>query len=190
MKLRIAVLLSCVCGLLLTSTAMSAGSLNGRAGTMQAYYDGTLFTINFFKLPSAAEGRLIADNQSINTIYMSDAGLPGGAPFISVLDAIQGDGFNPLWVEIQIAFTAGHTPRQLTSDTDVLAAQASGEITLTNTGEVYRCAVIGPRKAASGAASAPVSPASAGAAISNEALSSAPTTDRTSWGSIKALYRQ
>ena len=190
MKLRMAVLLSCVCGLSLTSVAMSSGSLNGRAGTMDAYYDGTLFTINFFKLPTTAEGRLLADNQSINIIYMSDAGLPGGAPFVSVLDAIQGDGFNPLWVEVQISFTAGHTPRQLTSDTDVLAAAASGEITLSGTGEVYRCAVIGPKDPARGAASAPVHSASAGPAVSHQTLSSAPTTAGTSWGSVKALYRR
>src|SRR5438128_2033775 len=133
-----------------------AASDNGRAGAMPAYYDGELFTINFKELSAGAETALLANNGSINVIYMSDAGLPGGLPFVSVLDAIQGDGFNPLWVEVQISFTAGHTPRQLTSDTDVLAAAASGEITLSGTGEVYRCAVIGPKDPARGAASAPV----------------------------------
>jgi len=87
----------------------------------------------------------IQRNGSINTIYMSDPGLPGGQPFVSVLDAIQGDGFNPLWEEVQIAFTAGHTPRQLLSDNDVLAAAAAGEITLTVTTELYRCSVVGPK---------------------------------------------
>ena len=53
--------------------------------------------------------------------------------------------YNPLWQEVQIAFTAGHTPRQLTSDTEVLAAQASGEIALFPTDEVYRCSVVGPK---------------------------------------------
>ena len=48
--------------------------------------------------------------------------------FISVLDAIQGDGFNPLWQEVQIAFTAGHQPRQLLSDTEVADAAASGVV--------------------------------------------------------------
>src|SRR5213593_1432926 len=106
-------------------------SANGRGGVMPAYYDAQLFTINFKEEPRAAEQALLAHNGSINTIYMSDAGLPGGAPFVSVIDAIQGDGFNPLWQEVQISFTAGHTPRQLTSDTEVLAAQTSGEIALT-----------------------------------------------------------
>jgi hypothetical protein len=97
------------------------------------------------ELPAGGETATLAQNKSINTIYMSDPGLPGGLPFVSVLDAIQSDGFNPLWQEVQITFTAGHTPRQLTSDTDVLAAQASGEITLSSTTEVYCCAVVGPK---------------------------------------------
>ena len=97
------------------------------------------------EIPSGGEQANIQRNGSINTIYMSDPGLPGGQPFVSVLDAIQGDGFNPLWEEVQIAFTAGHTPRQLLSDNDVLAAAAAGEITLTVTGELYRCSVGGPK---------------------------------------------
>ena len=46
-------------------------------------------------------------------------------------------------LEQQITFTAGHTPRQLTSDNDVAASLASGEITLTLTNQVYRCSVVG-----------------------------------------------
>ena len=66
--------------------------------------------------------------------------------FVSVLDAIQGDGFNPLWQEVQIIFNDRVPPRQLTSDTDIAAAEAAGQITLIPTNEVYRCAVIGPTK--------------------------------------------
>jgi hypothetical protein len=69
--------------------------------------------------------------------------LPGGEPFISVIDAVPGDGFNPIWEEVQITFTAGNTPRQLFSDTEVEAAVDAGEITLTFTGEVYWCPVVG-----------------------------------------------
>src|SRR5262245_7730189 len=82
-----------------TYNPLFAASENGRAGAMPAYYDGDLFTINFKEEPTGAEEALLAHNGSINVIYMSDNGLPGGEPFISVLDAIQGDGFNPLWVE-------------------------------------------------------------------------------------------
>jgi len=39
--------------------------------------------------------------------------LPGGGLFVSVIDAIQGDGFHPLWQEVQLTFDAGVAPRQL-----------------------------------------------------------------------------
>src|SRR5437899_489965 len=145
MRLRLQMALL-VCAVLLGfGDGVSAASPNGSDGFMPAFYDGQQFNINFKELPSSAEQAVISHNGSINTIYMSDPGLPGGQPFISVLDAIQGDGFNPLWEEVQIAFTAGHTPRQLLSDNDVLAAAAAGEITLTVTGELYRCAGGGPK---------------------------------------------
>ncbi len=121
-----------------------AGNANGSAGDMPAFYDHRLFTINFKELPPGGEGANLQHNQSINIIYMSDAGLSNGTqPFISVLDAIQGDGFNPLWLEVQINFTAGHTPRQLFSDDEVAEAFSAGEITLTPTDELYRCSVVG-----------------------------------------------
>ena len=125
-----------------------AGSLNGSAGQMPAFYDGQLFTINFMELPPSGEAAALAQNKSINTIYMCDAcmgQLPGGGSFVSVLDAIQGDGFNPLWQEVQITFNMGVAPSQLTSDTDILAAASAGEITLTPTTEVYRCSVVGAK---------------------------------------------
>jgi hypothetical protein len=124
-----------------------AGGTNGSAGDMPAFYDSQLFTINFKEEPSTAEQSQITHNGSINTIYMCDSceGQLGGGDFTSVLDAIQGDGFNPLWQEVQLSFTAGHTPVQLTSDTEILAAAAAGVITLTPTTEVYRCSVVGTK---------------------------------------------
>ena len=121
-------------------------SANGRGGVMPAFYDGQLFTINFKEEPGGAEQALLAHNGSINTIYMCDACEHAGVMFTSVLDAIQGDGFNPLWREVQIIFNAGHAPRQLFSDNEVTNAAAAGEITLAPTHEVYRCSVIGPNK--------------------------------------------
>ena len=132
--------------LTVSAGAAFAASENGRAGVMPAFYDDELFTINFKELPGNAEEALIEHNGSINMIFMSDEGLPGGQPFISVLDAIQGDGFNPLWLEVQVHFLPGHTPRQLTSDTEIFDALAAGEIRLEATDEVYRCSVIGPKK--------------------------------------------
>jgi len=122
-----------------------AGSSNGSASAIPAYYDHELFTIQFVEFPTAVEAVLLQHNNSLNLIYQSDPGLPGGQPFISVIDAIPGDGFNPIWEEVQIAFKAGHTPRQLFSDDQVAAAFAAGEITLTFTGEVYWCPVVGNR---------------------------------------------
>ena len=123
----------------------AAGSLNGSAGQMPAYYDDQLFTINFKELPSGAEQAKLSNNTpQINTIYMSDQAVAAGFDFISVLDAIQGDGFNPLWQEVQIVFATGVAPFQLTSDTDVLAAEAVGLIMLEPTDEIYRCSVVGP----------------------------------------------
>jgi len=40
--------------------------------------------------------------------------------FVSVLDAIQGDGFNPLWQEVQVVFDTPNFPcQQLKSDTAI-----------------------------------------------------------------------
>jgi len=144
MAARLSAVLS-ICALL-AGTA-SAGSMNGVAGSMPSFYDGTLFTINFKELPSGGEAANLARNASINTIYMCDAcegQLPGGASFTSVIDAIQGDGFNPLWQEVQIAFVT-IAPQQFTSDDEILAAANAGEIMLMPTTELYRCSVIGAK---------------------------------------------
>jgi len=126
-------------------TGAHAGSANGSASVIPAYYDHNLFNIQFVEFSPAAEKSLLQHNASLNFIYQSDAGLPGGQPFISVIDAVPGDGFNPIWEEVQITFNPGFTPVQLTSDTDVLAAEAAGEITLTDTEEFYRCSVVGTK---------------------------------------------
>jgi hypothetical protein len=129
----------------LALVSASAQSGNGNHSSMPAYYDTNLFTIHFVQFSANAQASLLQHNKSINFIYQSDLGLPGGAPFISVIDAIPHDSFNPIWEEVQITFTAGHTPRQLFSDTEVADAVASGQITLTFTGEVYWCPVVGQK---------------------------------------------
>ena len=126
------------------STAQ-AGNLNGREGSMPAIYDGELFTVNFKEMPDKAADALLAHNSSVNIIYTSEATLPDSSHFVAVLDAIQGDGFNPLWLEIEIEFKPGVTPRQLMSDDDVADAFMAGDIDLDSEGEVYRCSVIGPK---------------------------------------------
>ena len=129
-----------------------AGSVNGAARQMPAFYDGQLFTVNMKELASAS-ATIIQHNPSLNVIYTTKD-LDEEQDFIPVIDAIQGDGFNPLWEQILIVFNAGFAPRQFTSEEEVLEA-ASGpnpEITLVETGEVYRCSVVG-RKSISGLSS-------------------------------------
>jgi len=128
------------------SAALAAqGNTNGAAGQMPAFYEGELFTVNMFEVP-AAEGSLIENNRSINTIYASND-LDEEQDFIPVIDAIQGEGFNPLWQQVLIVFNEGFAPHQFVSEAQVLAAAAGAhpEITLVETDEVYRCSVVGPK---------------------------------------------
>lgn len=129
---------------ILGSGVAHAASMNGAAGQMPAFYDGMLNTVNMKEMPDGASAALIAHNASINTIYASND-LDEEQDFIPVIDAIQGDGFNPLWHQVLIVFNAGFTPHQFFSDEEVLAAAAgpNPEITLVVTDEVYRCSVVG-----------------------------------------------
>ena len=120
-----------------------AGNPNGSAGDMPAFYDDQLFTINFKELPPGGEAATLAHNKSINTIYMSDDCMPNGEMFVSVIDAIQGDGFNPLWQEVQVVFDKDLACQQYTSDEDIADDAAAGLISLQPTDEVYRCSVVG-----------------------------------------------
>ena len=120
--------------------------MNGAAGQMTALYDGQQFTVNMKQMPDVAAGSLIANNGSINTIYVTKD-LDEEQDFAPVLDAIQGDGFNPLWRQVLIVFNPGFTPHQFASDNEILAA-ASGphpQINLVVTDEVYRCSVVGTK---------------------------------------------
>src|SRR5262249_19088861 len=120
------------------------GSKNGAAGQMPTFYDGEEFTINIYQLSDNAAAQIIAKNQSHNTIYASND-LDEEQDFVPVIDAIQGDGFNPLWLQVFIVFNPGFTPHQFFSDDEVLTAAAGSnpEITLVNSGEIYRCSVVG-----------------------------------------------
>jgi hypothetical protein len=124
----------------------AAGSVNGAGGQMPAYYDGKLFTVNMKELAGDASAALIAKNSSINKIYATND-LDDPQDFFPVIDAIQGDGFNPLWRQILIVFNPGFTPHQFLSDDEVLAAAAGPNpaITLVETDEMYRCSVVGPK---------------------------------------------
>lgn len=137
---------SSVAGRLAAQVPDSTGSNpNGIGGAEPAYYDSMLFTINFKEMPDKAAENILAHNPGFNIIYEMDE-IPGG-DFVDVIDAIPGDGMNPLWREVDVVFNEGFTPHQFYSDDEVLAA-ASGdnpEITLVVTDEVYRCSVIGAK---------------------------------------------
>jgi hypothetical protein len=126
-----------------TNVALAGqGSPNGAAGQMPAYYDGELFTVNMKEMP--ASEALIRHNPSLNIIYATND-LDDEQDFVPVIDAIQGEGFNPLWVQILIVFNSGFTPHQFVSEEEIEAAAdgANPEITLVVTDEVYRCSVVG-----------------------------------------------
>ena len=125
----------------LTGGAALAGSPNGSASQRPVFYDGGQVTVNMFEVPASA---LLDSNRSINTIYATND-LDEEQDFLSVIDAIQGDGFNPLWHQVLIAFNPGFTPHQFFSDEEVLSAAATGEITLDSTDEVYRCSIVGAK---------------------------------------------
>ncbi len=127
----------------LTSTQSNThASTNGAAGQMPAFYEGTQVTVNMKQLPDSASAATIDHNKSINTIY-AYADLDEHQPFAPVIDAIQGEGFNPLWQQVLIQFNSGFAPQQFTSEDEVLAAAQAGVITLITTDEVYRCSVVG-----------------------------------------------
>jgi len=124
--------------------AAGTGNKNGAAGQTPAFYDDQLFTVNMKEQPDTASDAVVDQNPNANIIYASND-LDEEQDFVPVINAIQGDGFNPLWRQLLIVFNRGFTPHQFTSEEDVLAAAsgANPEITLVDTGELYRCSVVG-----------------------------------------------
>lgn len=126
-------------------TALAAqGSPNGAASQRPVFYEGDQVTVNMFEVP--ASEALLEKNRSVNTIYASND-LDEEQDFLSVIDAIQGEEFNPLWHQVLIVFNQGFTPHQFVSEDQVLAAAAGPhpEITLVSTDEVYRCSIVGSK---------------------------------------------
>ena len=122
----------------------AGGSPNGAASQRPVFYEGKQVTVNMFEVPSSET--LLDHNRSTNTIYATND-LDDEQDFLSVIDAIQGEGFNPLWHQVLIVFNDGFTPHQFDSEDEVLAAAAGAdpEITLVPTDEVYRCSIVGSK---------------------------------------------
>jgi len=116
---------------------------SGRIGLMPAYCDHEKFVIHFREVPESLRHVLIGADAPMHALYMSAAGLPGRQPFISVLDALLGEGSDTWWREVQIVFDPRATPRQFVGDDEILAAAAEGEIALEATERIFRCTVVG-----------------------------------------------
>jgi hypothetical protein len=126
----------------LVGQATTNGNDNGAAGEIPAFFNGKSVTINVLQLSNTAAASIIAHNQSLNIIYVTND-LDQPQQFAPVINAAPGSGFNALWLQVRIQFNPGVTPHQFTSEADILAAAKAGQITLINTGEVYRDSVVG-----------------------------------------------
>jgi hypothetical protein len=120
----------------------SHGNPNGAAGEIPAFFNGQSVTINVKELSDTAAASIIAHHKNLKVIYVTND-LDDPQEFSPVINAVPGQNFNALWLQIRISFNPGVTPHQFTSEADILAAAKAGQITLTNTGEVYRDSVVG-----------------------------------------------
>ena len=99
--------------------------------TIDAWYQGRLYTASYRELPS--------DGSAVSLLYQSDSGIAGGAPFVAVL----GGTLTSVWREIQVsgnqcARNEGcAVPRQFTSADDILGA---ADVHLVDTGS--GCSVV------------------------------------------------
>jgi hypothetical protein len=114
----------------LSPRAPGTRSEDANSSPMPVYCDGRLLSIDIPGRPGAGSRDPQTRAAGGDVVYRSDARLPDGKPFISVLGSLQGEPFHPLWLVRGVAFTAGHSARQLHSTHEVLVAAASREISL------------------------------------------------------------
>ncbi len=117
------------------------GNTKGAAGQIPALFNGQSVTINVKQLSDSAAASILANNPRLQTIFVTND-LDQPQAFAPVLSAVPGQNFNALWDQVLIQFNPGVTPHQFTSEADILAAAKAGQITLINTGEVYRDSVV------------------------------------------------
>ncbi|HET6463314.1 MAG TPA: hypothetical protein VFH33_05895 [Candidatus Krumholzibacteria bacterium] len=127
---------------------MLAGVLMGAGGDTDrsTYYGGQQFNMSVKPLDAEAASAIIARNSQLHSLYLSEGCDPGGRQFVIVMDAIASDSYSPLWRGVQIEFNPGYPCHQFRSEAEIEAAVNSGEISLSPTGYVYRCRVIGPKQ--------------------------------------------
>ena len=126
----------------LATQATTTKDSEGAATQIPAFFNGNSVTINVLQLSDKAAASILANNPRLQTIFVTND-LDQPQTFAPVLSAVPGQNFNGLWDQVLIQFNPGVTPRQFTSQADILAAAQAGQITLFNTGEVYRDSVVG-----------------------------------------------
>src|SRR5258707_240617 len=131
----------------LATQATTNKDSEGAATQIPALFNGQSVTINVLQLSDKAAASIVANNPRLQTIFVTND-LDEPQTFAPVLSAVPGQNFNGLWDQVLIQFNPGVTPHQFTSEADILAAAQAGQITLINTGEVYRDSVVGGNSAA------------------------------------------
>src|SRR6516162_8583477 len=123
------------------AAATTSKDSEGAATQIPAFFNGNSVTINVVQLSDNAAASILANNPRLQTIFVTND-LDDPQTFAPVLSAVPGQNFNALWDQVRIQFNPGVTPHQFTSEADILAAAKAGQITLVNTGEVYRDSVV------------------------------------------------
>ena len=113
----------------------------GAATQIPAFFNGQSVTINVLQKSDQSAASLLAHNKQLQIIFVTND-LDDPQTFAPVLSAVPGQNFNGNWDQVRIEFNPGVTPHQFTSEADILAAVQAGQITLTNTFEVYRDSVV------------------------------------------------
>lgn len=125
----------------LATQATTTKDSEGAATQIPAFFNGQSVTINVLELSDKASASILAKNPRLQTIFVTDD-LDDPQTFAPVLSAVPGQNFNALWDQVRIQFNEGVTPHQFTSEADILAAAKAGQITLIDTGEIYRDSVV------------------------------------------------
>jgi len=134
--------------LLFPLAACSAPSSAGVADesiTIAAYFGGALYSASYRELGA---GDVAAGDVSL--LYQADAGLAGGAPFVSVLSATS-SGSASVWREVQLSGNQCArdelcaVPAQFTSVDEILAAVGEGSDRIRLVPTATRCSVVGVR---------------------------------------------
>jgi hypothetical protein len=123
------------------SNATKTKDPEGAATQIPAFFNGQSVTINVLQKSDQSAASLLANNQKLQTIFVTND-LDEPQTFAPVLSAVPGHNFNGNWDQVLIQFNSGVTPHQFTSEADIMAAAKAGQITLVDTGEVYRDSVV------------------------------------------------